>query len=61
MSKGMKVRYIGKAQRRIVEQHEWNAANGFVQLVTSQAMTERLLANGGFEVVEEQKQEQEAN
>lgn len=54
MTKGLKarVRYIGKAHRRIVEQYEWNANNGYVQTVTSRALVERLLANGDFELVQ---------
>lgn len=54
MAKGikMRIRYIGKAHRRIVERHEWNADNGYVQTVTSQAMVDRLLANGDFELVQ---------
>ncbi len=50
---GVRVRYTGTAHRRIVEPYEWNAANGYVQTVTSQAMVERLLANGDFALVQE--------
>ena len=63
MSKEIKVqvRYIGPAQVRIVERYEWNATNGYVQTVTSQAMVDRLLANGDFALVqtEEAQEKQE--
>lgn len=54
MTNGIKVqvRYIGQAGRRIVEKYEWNAANGYIQTITSQAMVDRLLANGDFALVQ---------
>lgn len=57
MSKGIKarVRYTGQAHRRIVERYEWNAANGYVQTITSKAMVDRLLANGDFVLVQTDK------
>lgn len=53
MAKGtrVQVRYSGKAHRRIVDQYEWNADNGYVQTVTGHALVERLLANGDFTLV----------
>lgn len=48
----VKVRYTGAAGRRVVDDHEWNAANGFVTVVADRQMVERLLANGDFEIVE---------
>lgn len=54
MAKGtrVQVRYIGTAHRRLVEQYEWNADNGYVQTVTSEKTVERLLANGDFVLVQ---------
>ena len=54
MAQGIKarVRYIGKAHRRIVDDYEWNASNSYVQTVTSRTLVERLLANGDFELVQ---------
>lgn len=55
--KAVKVRYTGAAGRRIVDDHEWNAANGFVTVVADRQMVERLLANGDFEIVVETEPE----
>lgn len=63
MPKGIKVRvsYTGKAHIRIVDQYEWNVDNGYIQPVTSQAMVDRLLANGDFELVQKGEAQAENN
>lgn len=45
------VRYVGLAGRRIVNQYEWNAQNGFVQEIADQALVETLRADGEFEIM----------
>lgn len=45
------VRYVGLAGRRIVNEYEWNAQNGFVQEVADQALVETLRTDGDFEVM----------
>jgi hypothetical protein len=41
----MKIKYTGKRRIRIVGEHEWNAANDFVQEVSDQEMIEDLLTD----------------
>ncbi|GIV73538.1 hypothetical protein [Caldilinea sp.] len=56
----VRVRYTGRAHRRIVDGYEWNAANGYVLEVADPALVERLLANGDFVVEDAMEEAQEA-
>ncbi len=50
--KTAQVLYTGQAGRRVVDDYEWTAENGYVQTVEGSELVERLLRNGDFVILE---------